>query len=366
MGNCCIETEVEPINQQPVNERKLAEERKNARLLHLDRQVVIIERKDADGRYRFFEDDRWDWFVNQWPIIREKYDRAEGEINRAMMAGIREILRRRNFIRRANYQSRMLHYPPENKLRVYKVARIMKGWDLLHDAVVIVGLNVFPEYSRIFDSATGKETHLRGLNSRNKYMTDYAQVDSYKVVAKFDEIGSITQKLIDGRCHVVSNFDPKFCYRLGEAIREKSCGEKGVGCYQGMHFFLNEQESTKYAKSVWGAIPSLPRIGKPVNDDQGQEVIPIETEDSVIPQMIRKDTVALAKFFKSQRRVNVNNVCRLLFGEWYLKNNNFSMNQGYFRNNEKLETSFNTPTVKPPPRGTQVIMPAVKPSLQDN
>jgi hypothetical protein len=111
------------------------------------------------------------------------------------------------------------------------------------------------------------------LKPGNKYITGRVNITGVQFIGSIKEAKLMLAKLKNNEIDMVSNFDIHFRYRIGSVIEEPSFGQDGIGCVQGIHFFIDKRTAIKYLKTGFTGIELLtPVITVPDFEDRQDEI----------------------------------------------------------------------------------------------
>lgn len=215
------------------------------------------------------------------------------DIDAGIQASNREVDRYRSFENnRRRYKQIPLEKVPEKmiepQLTGWKIVRIIENDFLNMETIALLELKI----SGNICTPTGKTVYPNQLKTRDKYCTNECVVSAVQFVGAFNNTIKTLLENFTRKCSVehssrqaqnvelVSNFDPNFEYKLGHIVREKEYAKDGVGCVQGIHFFIDKQSCFQYLEGGFAGIPmEWPTITGPI------EASDVELE----PKPVRKD-----------------------------------------------------------------------------
>ena len=83
-----------------------------------------------------------------------------------------------------------------------------------------------------------------------------------------------------GEGSVVSNFDASAVYVLGNRVVDKKFGEKGKGCYRGIHLFIDRPSCLKYSSTGYIEDGITPIISSVITEQRDEDLL--ETSESFV------------------------------------------------------------------------------------
>lgn len=195
---------------------------------------------------------------------KPKYLKTEG-----LESGFRESVQLYNqhleyFYKRKKYIQKQLEKIPNHPstqptITGWKIVRIMSNGELDMEAIAILEMQITGDIK----NPQGKKMIASDLKTTEKYCTDECRVVGVQFVGQFTPgIYDLLKNFMNSqKVKLVSNFDSAFEYKLGHIVRERECGEPGVGCAQGMYFFIDKLSCFKYLYGGFAGIPlSWPTI----------------------------------------------------------------------------------------------------------
>lgn len=148
--------------------------------------------------------------------------------------------------------------PYKDPITMYKLVRVMTAGSLSID-----NGRVFREHKLNLSIAALLKLRISNLNIRTgeggeitsvnslrkgvKYCTQSAVVVGVKFIGHdFTEMARTLKDFFASKVKLVSNFDEKFEYGLGSQVHEFNFGKPGLGCIQGIHCFISEEDACQY------------------------------------------------------------------------------------------------------------------------
>ena len=172
----------------------------------------------------------------------------------------------------------------------YKVARFMVNGRLSPNVAVLLTLYISSTKTHIVRGATGElvQPSMYGLDSNMEYGTGSAIVAGVQFIGNIQSVTAAYFAYISGEGRIVSNFDPRFEYKLGYEVIEPEMGKKGLGCVKCIHFYSGKNSAIKYTnRGFLGSLIVTPVISGVVSN--GREV-----DDPDIIMSIRPSAPPLA------------------------------------------------------------------------
>lgn len=132
----------------------------------------------------------------------------------------------------------------------YKMARFTFNGRLIPGIAVLLTLYIPSSKTHIRRGNTGEliQPVDYGLNPLMEYCTGRAIVSGVQFIGDYDTVLEVVKQYSEGAGKIISNFDPRFEYKLGYDITEPEFGTRGIGCIKGIHFFTGKQSTLKYSK----------------------------------------------------------------------------------------------------------------------
>ncbi len=92
------------------------------------------------------------------------------------------------------------------------------------------------------------------LRNGEKYCTNSAVCISVQFIGPISKVINMHEKLRQGKIKLTSIFKDDFEYKLGFMVNEPKFREPGIGCVQGIHYFMDKLSAIKYVKTGFGGI----------------------------------------------------------------------------------------------------------------
>lgn len=149
-----------------------------------------------------------------------------------------------------------------------------------------IGLLEIRVSGKIYSSTPGGQliSHADAIRRTDKLCTDVCMPVALQIMGPPDHVEELTHSMERGGLEMVSQFNSAFVYKLGAEIYEPKLGERGQGCIQGIHFFINKSEAIKYLKIGFAGINLFGcTISKAVED--ARETPPRSAKEERIIQM---------------------------------------------------------------------------------
>lgn len=192
----------------------------------------------------------YNWANRYYRLLSETepFEESKTEEDKARYNSIVQAMREQNFV----YTRKPLRFPKNvishgNPLIGYKTVAIMDiNGEYIKEVVALiqiqVGLNIaFGETGKKIETANE-------LKSGQKLCTNKTTVNAVQFVGPIGLVQKYGNMYVNNVIELVSQFDSHFKYKLGESIIETSFGEPGIGCIQGIHFFLTKDQAIQYLK----------------------------------------------------------------------------------------------------------------------
>lgn len=219
---------------------------------------------------------------------------------------------------RRKYKQEPLVKVPEKMLEPsitgWKIVRILANNQLDMDTIALLELKIYGT----IHTPTGSVIRPANLQTGDKYCTNECVVSAVQFVGTFSEnIKKLLENFTNNNdIKLVSNFDPNFEYKLGHIIREKESSKPGIGCTQGMHFFIDKKSCFQYLEGGFAGIPMCwPTITGPIestdiDEKKLEQEIPVNyLNDEVIDNIrrcINEQVSNLSNKFKGLPRLKLN------------------------------------------------------------
>lgn len=136
----------------------------------------------------------------------------------------------------------------------YKIVRLVnKGYifegSLLSDTCAILTLGIDIDQNTISCGNVLSRVPASRLEKNVKYCTDSCVVIGVQIISTNQDNDYLLESIASGQTQLVSNFNEKFIYELGNNIIEPNFGKPGKGCIQGIHFFINKEKALTYVNT---------------------------------------------------------------------------------------------------------------------
>lgn len=284
----------------------------------------------------YYEHDKYEFLSTLWDNAVKAYDGSEGDLRKAINYNMHKLIDDHNFMMERCYHSQLITHELVAKRYVYgyKLARVLKKWGEVHsDVAVVVTLKIDIDKAKVASSYTGKELKVHDMLNDTEYCCDMAEVYGFKVLGDIEDVMKVTPYILSEKYMVVSNFDINFKYTICHLLTEPNFGKKGTGCYQGIHFFKNEDAAVRYvSKGMLNKIARMPEISQTLIPEEqiGRKIeikfYTIDSDQEITHyQYISDAEEALLRYYNSSDMNasyrGLKSVCRDMYGDWYVKNN---------------------------------------------
>lgn len=247
----------------------------------------------GQGKYN---DEIYDWIVaavtNPEPVI---------------IASLRQLISDHNY--RPTYEYYSIPEPLSDPSTIgYKLVccRMLNG-NINLNICALLELAV----DKIFHSTTGEPIALNQLKSGEKYCTDRVTVINASILGQTIDCIQAVKDLMNGKLRLVSNFDYKFIYELGQTICEPNFGKQGAGCVQGIHFFIDKQSAVKFIKTGFIHIDWFhPVATNKIESSDLKEILTVEARERYIYKKIsemKKQLSVLTPEYEKTLAINIQN-----------------------------------------------------------
>lgn len=130
----------------------------------------------------------------------------------------------------------------------YKIVRLVNEV-LLSDACAILTLGIDIDQNTISCGNVLSRVPASRLEKNIKYCTNSCVVIGVQIISADRNVDDLSKSIETGQTQLVSNFNEKFIYELGNSINEPNFGKLGKGCIQGIHFFINKEKALTYVNT---------------------------------------------------------------------------------------------------------------------
>jgi hypothetical protein len=181
----------------------------------------------------------------------------------------------------------------KNEVTAYKLVRILDysklkylgdldfdyyQGELVMNTVALLEMKIDITKTTIKDGELKSEVLLASeLKPNKKYVTGRVNITGVQFIGGPKQTSRMLQKLKDNTIDFTSNFDIHFRYRIGAVIEELSFGKTGIGCVQGIHFFIDKREAIKYLKTGFTGVELLTPVISPINLENKEEMVQQES-----------------------------------------------------------------------------------------
>lgn len=131
---------------------------------------------------------------------------------------------------------------------------------IVNDACAILKLAIDMYSSQISYGSHYELQDASKLDKKIKYCTNKCIVTGAQILSTADNIEHLFKKIKAGEIKFVSNMCVQFEYKLEHEVQEGNFGQKGNGCIQGIHFFLNPNKALSYCNNGFLADIDIQRI----------------------------------------------------------------------------------------------------------
>lgn len=147
----------------------------------------------------------------------------------------------------------------------------------------------------IYISGTGQPVALNQLTAGEKYCTGRATVVNATIIGQTTDCMKAVSDLMNGRLQLVSNFDYKFIYELGQTVCEPNFGKQGAGCVQGIHFFINKAAAVRFIKTGFISIDNFsPVATNKIESSDLKDILTVDARERYIYKKISEMKKQLA------------------------------------------------------------------------
>lgn len=170
----------------------------------------------------------------------------------------------------------------------YKLVALMQHRHTPELIMHSIGLLEIRVSGKIYSSTPGGSliSHVDAIRRTDKLCTDVCMPVALQIMGPPDHVEQLTHQMECGGLEMVSQFNSAFTYKLGAEIYEPKLGERGQGCIQGIHFFINKSEAIKYLKIGFAGINLFGcTISKAVEDVRERKIIPKSCGEEKFIQM---------------------------------------------------------------------------------
>jgi hypothetical protein len=173
------------------------------------------------------------------------------------------------------------------------------------DVCVLMTLYIQSRSAFIALGATGERVEPENLRKGVKYCTQEALVAGAQFLGNIRSVEKCLRAFQCGRGRIVSNFNHNFVYVLGNRIREPNFGQKGAGCVQGIHLWMDKPSCFKYCKTGYIEDMLTPVISSVQREPRDGDLLELPDPDS--DHSYNDKIEKILQKLKSVRNVNIAN-----------------------------------------------------------